>query len=145
MQLFYFILFQIKILIKLLYEICYPFHQIMILLRLFLKTACMLYVSLPVLLTVKSLVFNFPTVPSSTHDLLRISFRDLQAGYPRIFSYLLFLVSQHFFSLYNISDLHQKPQTVSGSDIQFHLLHFLSPVMPGIPVLWMQHSLLYTG
>lgn len=64
-QHFYFILFQIKKLIKLLYEICYLFHQVMVLLRLFLKTSCMLYVSLLVLLTVKSLVFNFQTVYGS--------------------------------------------------------------------------------
>ncbi len=110
LQLFYFILFQIKILIKLLYEICYLFHQIIVLSHLFLKTACMLYISLPVLLTVKSLVFNFLTVPSSTHDfyikcpkrylvLIFDSIRRYNDRKTGNFSSDSFLLSAHFFFL----------------------------------------------
>ena len=61
MQFFYFIFFQIIILIKLFYEIGYLLHQIVILLCLSIPTACMLYISLPVFLLVESLIFYFPS------------------------------------------------------------------------------------
>ena len=43
---------------NLLYEICYLLHQIMVLLCLFIPTACMLYISLPMLLAVKCFLFS---------------------------------------------------------------------------------------
>ena len=55
---FYFIFLQVIIFIKLLYEICYLLHQIMVLLCLFIPTACMLYISLPMLLAVKCFLFS---------------------------------------------------------------------------------------
>lgn len=76
---FYFILLKIEVLIKLFHEICYLFHQIVIFLYTFMKTACMLYLSLPMLLSVKSLIFYFPSVSSGIYYLFCITFGNPDA------------------------------------------------------------------
>ena len=60
-------------------EICYLFHQIVIFLYTFMKTACMLYLSLPMLLSVKSLIFYFPSVSSGMYYLFCITFGNPDA------------------------------------------------------------------
>ena len=47
-----------------------------------MKTACMLYVPLPSLLAVESLVFYLPSVPSCFHQFHHIFIRDFYAGDP---------------------------------------------------------------
>ena len=70
---------QDRSLIKLFHEICYLFHQIVIFLYTFMKTACMLYLSLPMLLSVKSLIFYFPSVSSGMYYLFCITFGNPDA------------------------------------------------------------------
>ena len=55
----------------------------MILLCPFMKTARMLYISLPMLLMVKSLVFYFPSVTSCTDNLFYVVFGYFTVCYPR--------------------------------------------------------------
>lgn len=86
MQLFNLILFQIEILIQLFHKICYLLNEIVVLLRTFIPAAGMLYISLPVLLSVKSLVFNFPSVASGCYQFLCIRFCYLNACNPCKFS-----------------------------------------------------------
>lgn len=69
----------------------------MILLCLLMETVCMLYVSLPVFLSVKSLILNLPTVSSGQDDLSCIPFCDLYVGDPGKFCYPYFSVCLFFF------------------------------------------------
>ena len=71
----------------------------MILLCLLMETVCMLYVSLPVFLSVKSLILNLPTVSSGPDNLSCIPFCDLYVGDPGKFCYLYFSVCLLFFSV----------------------------------------------
>ena len=96
LQFFYFILFQIEVLVKLLDKIRYLFHQIMILLCLFIPAACMFYITLPMLLSVKSLIFYFPTISSSLYDFSRIFPCNLYACNPCKLCCFLFSICLHF-------------------------------------------------
>ena len=77
-------------LIQLLYEIGYLLHQVMILLCLFIPTACMLYISLPMLLPVKTLILYFPSVSSCPYYFPGITFCNSNICYPCKLCYFFF-------------------------------------------------------
>ena len=81
--------------IQLLYEICDLVHQIMVLQRIRVMTACMCDVTLPMLLPVEPFIFDLPSQPSCSGQLLRVLCGDGEACQPLEMRFYDFSVTVH--------------------------------------------------